>query len=247
MHRLVMCAVFSVFAVIHAASAQDRLRFSSFDAPNLTPLAEKILTRAYDELGIRIETVQASPRRALLDAASGKTDGELVRIKDIGSDFESLIRVDVPIVVARTYAYAVKPDLRGKSFEELKPLRIGHVAGARFAVELANGFTEIWTAETPKQLFEMLRRDRIDLVIAGEGTARRLSRELEMPEVFPLGPSLHTVAFYHFLHVRHADLVPKIEEVLLRQLKDAEGQQTEDDPQGATSPDERVLHKTGMS
>ncbi|MCK7615834.1 hypothetical protein [Roseibium sediminicola] len=205
------------------------------------------MTRAYDELGIRIEAVQASPRRALLDAASGKTDGELVRIKDVGADHESLIRVDVPIVVARTYAYAVNPGLRGKSFDELKHLRIGHIAGARFAVELAEGFTEIWTAESPEQLFEMLRRDRIDLVIAGEGTGQRLSRELDMPEVFPIEPSLHSVAFYHFLHESHADLVPKIEDVLRRQLKRSSGETYEDRKSREIIPDRNILHKTGMS
>lgn len=247
MHRLVLCAVFSVFALVDTALAQDVLRFSSFEAPNLTPQAERVLVRAYKELDIRVETVKASPRRALLDAAAGRTDGELVRVADIGAVHESLIRVDVPIVVARTYAYASNPELRGKSFDMLRHLRVGHVAGARFAAELADGFSEVWTAETPEQLFEMLRRDRIDLVIAGEGTGQRIIRERGMSGVFPLLPSLRSIAFYHFLHESHADLVPKIEEVLRRQMDEAEKDTSGDDKLQLPDHETDVLHKTGMS
>lgn len=244
LHRLVLCAVFSFLAALDVACAQDSLRFSSFDAPNLTPVAERILTQAYGELGISIEVVRANPRRALLDSTSGKTDGELVRIKSVGAAHASLIRVDVPIVVARTYAYALNPELRGKSFDELKHLRVGHVTGARFAVGMARGFAEVWTADTPEQLFEMLRRNRIDLVIAGEGTGRRLMRELDMPEVFPLLPSLQTLSFYHFLHESRAALVPRIEEVLRRQLKDA-AREPDQLPAAPETGARKILHKTG--
>jgi ABC-type amino acid transport substrate-binding protein len=247
MRRLTLCALVSLFVLIEAACAQDTLRFSGFDAPNLTPEAERILSRAYEELGIRIETVKLSPRRALLDSASGKTDGELVRVKIVGTAHESLIRVDVPIIEARTYAYASKPELRGKPFGELKHLRIGHVAGARFASELADGFSEVWTAETPEQLFEMLLRDRLDLVIVGEGTGRRVIREREIKEVFHLTPSLRTVSFYHYLHEKHAALVPRIEAVLRRQLEEEREARPDDNVPGEEAPEKKVLHRIGMT
>ncbi len=137
MHRLMFCAMLSVLLLMSSARAQDVLKLSGFEAPNLTPVAESILSQAYGELGIRIQTIITSPRRALLDSASGKTDGELVRIRTIEADHRSLLRVDVPIILARTFAYANKPQLRGKSFKQLRHLRVGHVAGARFAAELA--------------------------------------------------------------------------------------------------------------
>ncbi len=247
MHRLMFCAMLSVLLLMSSARAQDVLKLSGFEAPNLTPVAESILSQAYGELGIRIQTFITSPRRALLDSASGKTDGELVRIRTIEADHSSLLRVDVPIILARTFAYTNKPQLRGKSFKQLRHLRVGHVAGARFAAELADGFAEVWTADTPEQLFEMLQRDRIDLVIAGESTGRRIIRDRKLVGVFPLRPSLQEVAFYHYLHEKHADLVPRIEAVLKRMLAVPVGEET--DGVGETTPekDGHVLHKTGLS
>jgi ABC-type amino acid transport substrate-binding protein len=247
MHRLIFCSMLSVFLFISSARAQEVLRLSGFEAPNLTPVAEKILAKAYSELGIRIETVISNPQRALLDAASGKTDGELVRVKAVGADHSSLLRVDVPVIVARTYAYANNRQLRGKSFNQLRHLRVGHVSGARFAAELADEFAEIWTADTAEQLFEMLRRDRVDLVIAGEGTARRVIRDKKLEGVFPLRPSLHEVAFYHYLHEKHVDLVPKIEAVLRRMLSVPAGEETDEAEEMVPGQDGNVLHRTGWS
>ncbi|GAB2183261.1 substrate-binding periplasmic protein [Roseibium sp. LAB1] len=246
MYRLIFCAVLSFFLLLDNSRAQEVLRLSGFEAPSLTPVAQSILSRAYAELGIRIETVIRSPRRALLDAASGKTDGELVRVTAIEAEHSSLLRVDVPIILARTFAYANKRQFRGKSFKQLKHLRVGHVSGARFAAELASGFAEVWTADTPEQLFEMLQRDRIDLVIAGEATGRRVIRDKNLDGVFPLRPSLHEVAFYHYLHERHAELVPKIEAVLRKMLSVPVSEDT--DGVGETTPEQGgdFLHKTGL-
>ncbi|POF31766.1 type 2 periplasmic-binding domain-containing protein [Roseibium marinum] len=247
MQRLLVCALWGILTSAGCVSAQEKLRFSSFVAPGLTPVAEKILSQAYAELGIQIETVISNPRRALLDAASGKTDGELVRVEGVSDRHKTLIRVDVPVVVARIFAFTRNPQLQGKSLSELKYLRAGHVGGARFAGELAEGFLEVWTAEEPEQLFEMLLRDRIDVVVVGEDTGNRLIREMGLTDVYPLQPSLGEIAFYHFLHVKHADLVPLIEDVLRRRLEDAEGDEQEDSTRREPSLNELTRLKLGMS
>ncbi|CTQ51597.1 hypothetical protein LP7551_00109 [Roseibium album] len=216
MRHICICTAMYFFVFANMVVAEEKLRFSKFEAPNLIPLAEQIISRAYAELGISIETVKANPRRALLDAAGGKTDGDLVRVHKVGSLHESLIRVEVPVIVARIYAFSNKPELRGRPFGELKHLRIGHVAGAKFAQDLAVDFLDVWTADSAEQLFEMLQRDRLDLVIVGERTGPRIIRERKLSGIIRLQPALREIPFYHYLHEKHADLAPKVEEVLRR-------------------------------
>ncbi|PVB61026.1 hypothetical protein DCO57_13855 [Labrenzia sp. 011] len=242
-----VCAVWGILISAGCASAQERLRFSSFNAPNLTPVALEILSNAYATLGIRIETVVSNPRRALLDAASGKTDGELVRVVGTAERHDTLIRVDVPVMVARIFAYTRNGQLQGQSLSELKYLRAGHVSGARFAGEMAEGFSEVWTAETPGQLFEMLIRDRIDVVIIGESTGKRLIGEMGLTDVFPLQHSLKEIAFYHFLHVRHAELVPLIEDALRQGTPDRDGDERDDSSRWKPSTRELTLRERGLS
>ncbi|GAB4512607.1 MAG: transporter substrate-binding domain-containing protein [Roseibium sp.] len=192
------------------------MRFSAFEAPSLTPFAEEILSRAYADLGIGMEVVVSTPRRALLDAASGRTDGELVRVRRIGSLHETLIRVEVPVFISRSIAFVRKPEFASVPLDDLKHLRAGHVSGANFARKFTEGFAEIWRTETPEQLVDMLKRDRVDLIILGEATAQRLSREIGMNGIFPLSASLGEVCFYHYLHQKHAALVPRVEQALRR-------------------------------
>ncbi|KZM49265.1 hypothetical protein [Labrenzia sp. OB1] len=225
MRRLLVCALLGILASAGSVSAQEKLRFSGFVAPGLTPVAEQILSQAYAELGIQIETVISNPRRALLDAASGKTDGELVRVKNVDDRHRTLIRVDVPVAVSHISAFTRNPQLLGKSLSELQYLRAGHISGARFGHELTEGFSEVWTAEKPEQLLEMLVRDRVDVVVISESSGQRLIREMGLSDVFSLQPPLKEVAFYHFLHEKHADLVPQLEDVLRRQLGAAKGEE----------------------
>jgi polar amino acid transport system substrate-binding protein len=56
-----LLAVITVLTFACNAAAQDRLRFSAIDAPALTPVAERIVSRAYAELGIEVETVVSTP------------------------------------------------------------------------------------------------------------------------------------------------------------------------------------------
>ncbi|MFC6658147.1 hypothetical protein ACFQEX_23105 [Roseibium salinum] len=182
------------------AHAQQVLRLSAFDAPNLTPMATHILSNAYAQLGIRIEVVEAHPRRALIRSSSGRTDGELVRVRSVGDRFPTLLRVEVPIVTSRTFAYTNKAELRGKLPEELYRLRVGHVDGARYAVKLAEKFSEVWTARTPEQLFDMLQYGRVDIVIVSEQTGEQMIKQSGQAGIFALQPTLSEVRYYHYLH-----------------------------------------------
>lgn len=219
-----------------AAHAQQVLRLSGFEAPNLTPIAARVLSDAYAQLGIKIEVVEAHPRRALVRSSSGKTDGELVRVRSVGDQFPTLVRVEVPIVTSRTFAYTNKAELRGKRPEELYRLRAGHVDGARYAIKLAEKFSEVWTARTPEQLFDMLHYGRIDIVIVSEQTGRQMIEQFDKAGMFfALQPSLSEVQYYHYLHEKHAHLVPRIEAVLRNLLH------------GDADPNDESLERSGLA
>ncbi|MHA7772080.1 substrate-binding periplasmic protein [Roseibium sp. M-1] len=190
------------------------MRLSAFDAPGLTPVALKLLQNAYASLGIELETVVTEPSRALVNSRSGVTDGEVVRIGLVGDRHPALIRVDVPLLVVSTYGYTNKADLQDKSAEELKAFRAGHVRGAVFGELAARGSAEVWSADEPEQLFEMLKQGRIDVVYVREIRAEEMIERFGMEDVRPIPASFREYPFYHYLHERHRDLVPRVEQVL---------------------------------
>ncbi|MDX1802274.1 MAG: hypothetical protein R3303_15185, partial [Marinobacter sp.] len=78
------------------ASWADELVFSSIEKTPITLLAERLLSRAYRELGYTIRLVFMPSRRALMVANSGRVDGELFRVAGVERAFPNLIAVPYP-------------------------------------------------------------------------------------------------------------------------------------------------------
>jgi polar amino acid transport system substrate-binding protein len=133
---------------------------------------------------------------------------------------QTLIRIDVPVYVSYSVALVRDRNLISMPIGDLKHLRAGHIAGANYARKITQGFSEIWTGETPEQLLEMLVHDRVDLVVLGEETANKVLASKQVDRIFRLAQSPGVVCFYHYLHDKHAALVPRFEEALRRILGD---------------------------
>jgi len=202
------------------AGAEGTLRLSAFDAPGLTPVALAILEEAYARLGIRVEILKTKPSRALVNSRSGITDGEVVRIGLVGDQYPSLVRVDVPLLSVSTFGYTNRPELKDNSVAELKSFRAGHVRGAVFGEQAAKGSAEVWSAEEPEQLFRMLKQGRIDVVYVREIRAEEMIERFDLDNVFPIPASFREYPFYHYLHERHRELMPRVEEVLRDMLSE---------------------------
>lgn len=234
MSRYLLFFLIFLAVVAGKAQAQQKLVFAAFDDPHVTPAAVDILKRAYALLDIEIETVFLNPRRALLDSSSGKTDGEVIRIRQIGDSYDTLIRVDVPLFDAPVLAYASNPGFRKQTFDGLKAtggVRVGFVAGHIYAKNLSEGFAEVWIAEDPKQLMDMLKHDRIDLAIISEDVGNRAVEAQAFRKAFTLASPAGLISAYHYLHIRHAELVPRVEDALRATLPARDGEDTEDTDQ----------------
>jgi ABC-type amino acid transport substrate-binding protein len=191
------------------------MRLSGISAPGLTEPALERLRLAYAQLGIQIDTEMSPLKRALASSSSGKTDGEVFRIGTIGADYSSLVRVNVPVGHMTTYAYTNRPELFDAEREELKKLRVGYVIGAIFAAEAANDYDESWALTDLEQLFHMLQGGRIELILAAEAPAEKMINKLGLVGKVRAIPSTRDeLPLYHYLHERHANLVPRVEAAL---------------------------------
>jgi len=142
------------------------------------------------------------------------TDGEVIRIAEIGDRYPALVRVDVPLISIATCGYTNRPELRDRPLEDLRPLRAGYVRGAVFAENAAKAFAETWSADNTEQLFGMLKQNRLDVVFVARTRGDDMIAKLGLADVYPIPASYREYPFYHYLNERHRDLVPRIEEVL---------------------------------
>ncbi|GAB4533578.1 MAG: hypothetical protein Tsb0019_35280 [Roseibium sp.] len=215
---LVLCGFW--LAAGARADTSRHLVLSGFEAPGMIDVALKRLRAAYKTLGIEVAVKVTTPSRALVDSSSGRTDGEVVRADVIEEHYPSLMRVEVPLFTISTYAYGTLPELADKPVQDLKSLRAGYVRGAVFAEQTTRDYAETWQADSLDQLFAMLLQDRIDLAIAIERPARAMIEKSDLEgQVFAIRSSRRDYDFFHYLHEKKADLVPRIEKVLKRQSR----------------------------
>ncbi|MFV0347910.1 MAG: substrate-binding periplasmic protein [Halodesulfovibrio sp.] len=191
-------------------------RISAFDMETAMVLGP-IVTEAYRRIGADIELVTLPGERALVMANRGEVDGELARVPLIGELYPNLLPVPVPIGTydGVVFAHDSVPPVQG--WEDLRKYRIGVEIGVKFAETGTKGM-DVMSFGDRRKLFEMLELGRIDVVVHLRETGEAELRVLGIKDVHAQKTPLTTLVMYHYVHRKHADLIP----LLTKALKDME-------------------------
>jgi polar amino acid transport system substrate-binding protein len=199
------------------ALAQDTLVLSAVEnAPSINTVGQ-VLQHAYRRLGINVTIRELPGLRGLQYSNRGITDGEAFRNSGIENEYPNLIRIDIPVRIDAMHLY-VKQEKAFivEGWDSIpKGYRLGYLRGVKF-VEYAILKHGLFghAVGSADQLFLQLKSDRNDVVVAGVEVGARLMSEHQVADIVRLEPPIHTAYLYHYLHSKHADLVPKITAVL---------------------------------
>ncbi|MCL9779934.1 transporter substrate-binding domain-containing protein [Vibrio sp. S4M6] len=216
-------AYFGLFAIMLFLSspiaASQTLTFSAIQGEAIIPEAKRILTEAYSRLGYQINIRELPAERALLFSNSGKTDGELFRIKNIHTRYPNLVMVPISIVTGEDVVFARKGiDMRVDGFQSLNGYKIGIVRGIINAREVTKGM-DVHVVSKYEQLFELLEKGRIDVIFLNRQKGLRYINQLKYKNIIMLEPPLSKLKLYHYLNVRHEDLISNLSNTL-KQMKE---------------------------
>lgn len=209
--RLVIAILLMLFTAA-PTSAGEKLTFG-YIGDMLSYGSLTVLREAYSRLDITIETVQMPPARSLAEADNGMTDGEIHRIKDIGTAHPNLLRVDFPVNQLQGVMLALD-DLAVTDVNDLTPYRIGIKTGLIYAEKLTKGMPNvIRLSHTDKLLTSLLQR-RVDVVITDRLWAEMQIAHNPGKELRIVGEPLVVIPLYHYINIRHADQAPKLVGIL---------------------------------
>ncbi|MEZ7195871.1 substrate-binding periplasmic protein [Pseudodesulfovibrio karagichevae] len=176
----------------------------------------KRLAVAYERAGLPVEFVPLPQKRSLVQAVDGVIDGDVGRIPGLEKTFPSLVRVDVKLLDLNGAAYVV----RERRFGEYRPellatLRVGAVRGVLWAEKAMHGH-RLDLVNNYKTLFEMLLEGRLDLALASRLSAEYFiyGNRARYARIRRLDPLVYSEPFYHYINIKNADIVPKLEKAL---------------------------------
>lgn len=182
-----------------------------------TSTAQRVLEKAYGQLGIKVNFVAVPGARALNMWNAGKLDAIAAKIIDSG--LPESIKLSVPVAFEEVVVFATKKNFTVDGFDSLKPYVVGYVNGITYLDDRLKNIPQRETAPGLESLFRKLEAGRTDVAVDSRFSFC-LVRKLGLHEIRILEPSLEKRLGYHFLHVRHQQLVPAVEAVLRNMEKD---------------------------
>ncbi len=205
--------------IVSPAYAQESLVFSRPDDP-VAQVSVKVLGEAYHRIGIQIQTISLPAERALLSSNNGDVDGEVNRIKGIENTYSNLLMVPVPVNVLEGVVFTENVAVPVTGWNSLKPYKIGIRRGTKFAEQGTKGMN-VEPVTTNRQLFLKLVMGRNDVIVTSHVEGLEQIKQLQLKTIIVLEPPLVIVNLYHYLHKKHAALIPDITKALIKM--EAEG------------------------
>lgn len=222
--RISLILVVCVLAV-SPVKAAERLVFSTFEGSSLSTVGGLVLKRAYSKLGIEVEIYETSGSRSLVLASTGHVDGEVIRIRDVEDRFPSLLRVPTPTVLLEGMVFVQERKIKTVTLENLPEKHVGYLVGAVHAEIFTEGFSNVWTAPDEGELFRLLASGKLDAVISDRIDGGLMIAKLKLSGIVPFGPPFQIEPLYHYLHIRHRALLPRIEAVLAEMRDSGEAEE----------------------
>ncbi|MBF0324283.1 substrate-binding periplasmic protein [Magnetospirillum moscoviense] len=171
-----------------------------------------ILREAYRRLGITIETEQVPNERAIVLADSGQTSGDLIRIAGLSATYPNLIQVPEPVVTFESTAFTAGLTFPVKGWESLRPYRLCVLRGNKLAEINTEGMNREIVG-TIEGMGRMVIAGHCEVAVLGRQVWLEVDRHGLRP-LISLDPPIQVVPLYHYVHRRHADLVPRLAKVL---------------------------------
>lgn len=178
----------------------------------------KILREAYSNLGMEIEFKEYPILRSIHYAHTGSVDGEVFKVGGVDKKYPNLIKIPVPLDILELMVLTRKDSPLHATWPSLRSAGIGYFRGIFFIerqIETHN-ITNAKALETNEQLIKMVNFGRLEAGLIARITGVMLLQKNPANNVMLHKHPIATTPVYHYLNKKHADLVPRLTEILHR-------------------------------
>ncbi len=215
---IVFCIPLTFSGVTATGGAADELprsvHLSAIDNEQTHSAAIKILTEAYNRLGIRVSVSLLPGIRSLVAANDGTTDGDVARIPGTEKKFENLLPVPTPIINFKGVAFTKSVEKPINTWEDLEAFQIGVIRGVRYSEINTRHFNRLLSNDMT-HLFLLLEKGRIQVAVAVlEAGLAEIQNSFPNSGMRVAGDPLFSSPLYHFVNKKNAFLIPKLDAVI---------------------------------
>lgn len=196
-----------------AADSAESLKYARINYSPIQDVGERLLTVVYQRAGIEMEIVPLPAKRAAYEVGSGYKDGELMRIESYQADKTNLYKIPYPLGYVTTQLYVHK-GLIDFNLDALSSYRLAVVKGIRHTNEFASQYPNVHLFDEVSLLFKQLHRGKVDVGVVSMINAQYELQKKENSDIVPFGEPIQIQPCYHYINVRHTQVIEKIEGVM---------------------------------
>lgn len=197
------------------------LTISTIEGSPVSFVSSYILREIYKKAGLDLEIISMPATRATIQSTTGATDGETHRVKSYGNIHPELLIVQPSYYCIDTVLFAQKgSDALQADLEEISRYRVAILKGVKNAIELTEGFADIQEFETSLQMMQFLALGRTDYVLLSHLNGNSVLKDNKIENITVYDPPIERTCLYHYLHISHSDLIPKLERTI-KELKES--------------------------
>jgi polar amino acid transport system substrate-binding protein len=187
-------------------------------------IGAEVLKVAFQRMDVSVTFKRYPGVRALDMSSSGKADGEIHRIWEIGDKYPTLRRVPTPINYIETVGFVRKDtNFDIENCEDLKPHRVAIVRGIKHTEICSEGVEALTVVNDAKSMMKFLELGRADIVLdAGFNGLIQLKKSGLESSIKPLPKALGKSLLYVYVHEKHLALIPKLDDEFKKMLKRGE-------------------------
>jgi len=211
--------LYSAMTLSFSLEAQERLLVSRIENDFNEDYMERLLTEAYQQIGVKVDYIQYPAKRALYASNLGETDGEMARIEGVDKEFQNLLMTDVTISSIEIVVFTKNEKILVDGWQSLKPYSIAIPRGIR-VIENGTAGMEVSAFNTTEKILELVSMGRYDVAVLTRIDGLGYAKKLNITNLTILEPPIAKVDLYHYLHKKHENLLPKINSSLL-ELKES--------------------------
>lgn len=212
--------VFLLFSTVCSAS---EYHFVSINNLIEQEIGRLVIPQIYRKLGIDITITPLPAKRAQLEATSGKSDGEIMRIYNYGEENPTTIRVPTPYYSLETMAFIKKnAGIAITKKEDLAKYRVVKVRGVKHTNNITQGLINVSDVDSTEQMMWLVEKGMVDVALTNTIDGLMALSILNIDDIVPLDAPLATLDLFHYIHESHKDLVPLVDNIIKEMLASGE-------------------------
>lgn len=181
---------------------------------NQSGFLDQLVVEAFRRINYEVTIEHRPVERSIQEANKGMVDGEFIRVPGMSKIYPNLVQVPIELFEFEFVAFSQMRDLKLQNWNDLNQYYVGIVVGWKILEKNVPDTERRYSLANRHILFKMLYSGRIDIAVYSRFAGIEVIKELDYQGLYVIEPPLAQKKMYLYLHKKHADLVPRLHQVI---------------------------------